>query len=82
MTGCSHILSKINHLRGPKEGHKFPQMCLLIGSVVQGTSVEESRKAVEENQILIQPKSQSSALQTKTILSVSGTRILFTRTEM
>jgi len=30
MTGGSHILSQINRLRGPKEGHEFPQMFVLL----------------------------------------------------
>ena len=75
MRVCSHILSQINRLRGPKEGHKFPQTPLLLRSVLKGTSAEESSKTVKVKQILIQPKSQSSALQATTILSLSVSRI-------
>jgi hypothetical protein len=78
----SHILSQISRLRGQKEGHKFPQTCLLLRSVLQGASVEESSKRVKEKQILIQPKSQSSALPAKTILSFSVRRTNFTSTEL
>ena len=37
MTGGSHILSQINRLRGPKEGHEFPQMFILLRIALRGS---------------------------------------------
>jgi hypothetical protein len=82
MTGCSHILSRINRLRGPKEGHEFPQTFLLFRCVLRGKMSKNHIKAVKEKQILIQSNVQSSALLAKTILSVAERRTYFTSTEL
>ena len=47
MTGCSHILSQIFRLRGPNEGHEFPQKCLMLRCVLESISVEEPSKTVK-----------------------------------